>query len=181
MYSMYIKLYDVRMLVVCMHLASTQMFFNIKIQNHHKTAHNNNSETQHAVTKTSIKGSKHHRSQRMSNIQAANPQQARNQFQTQVRTSFGTAQLLRFVCACLTFPSCLPPGSSGRAGSPYVGAWQSSVWSWTCSSAPWQSLGRPHLMWSERESTMEALFTHQRTLQSGLCIYFKLFCLYLHI
>lgn len=85
------------------------------------------------------------------------------------------------LCACLTFPCCLPLGWSGQAGSPCVGVWQSSVWSWTCSSAPWQSLGHPRLTWSEKESTMEALFTHQRTFQSRTLTYFRPFCLYLHV
>lgn len=102
-YSVSVKLCDVHMLVVCMHLASAQMFFKVKIQNHHKTAHDNNSDSTRCD-----KGSKHHRSQRMSNIQAANPQKARNQFQTQVRTSFGTAQFLRFV-VCVSHVSKLSP------------------------------------------------------------------------
>lgn len=100
--------------------------------------------------------------------------------QPETRTSFGTAQFLS-LCACLTFPCCLPPRWSGQADSPCVGVWQSSVWSWTCSSAPWQSLEHPHLTWSERESRKEALFTHQRSSQSRTLAYFRPFCLYLHV
>lgn len=68
------------------------------------------------------------------------------------------------VRVCLTFPCCPPPGWSGQVGSPCVGVWRSSVWSWTCSSAPWRSLGRPPLMWSgDRQDTL-----HTHTFQHSL-------------
>lgn len=132
-------------------------------------------------TNTSIKGSTRHRSHWMWNIQAENPQQARKPVSDAGQNRFRHGPVSPVCVCCLTFPCCLPPGSSGQAGSPCVGVWQSSVWSWTCSSAPWQSLGRPRLTWSERETTMEALFTHQHTFQSRLLRHLQPFCLYLHV